>query len=224
MQSTYFLKIIETFILEIIEEKIHLNMRQFAYKKGSSANDAVLILKETMHRATRNKKQAFALFIDIKKAFDNVSYLKLLDIMIKRNLPPDIVHIVYNYLSNQSAYVTWNSSKGRLIELEKGVRQGGCLSAFLFTLYIDHVLNSITQSDFGCKMGALNVGILSYADDIVLTSYSRSGLEKMYNILKVEIQNLQLEINVDKTRCMIFSKKKAFSNPETSIVISRDEI
>ena len=81
-----------------------------------------------------------------------------------------------HYLRNQSARIIWNNIKGEYINIEKGVRQGGILSPLLFKLYIDDVLNDISNLDIGCKLGIVRLNILAYADDFVLMANSRSAL------------------------------------------------
>ena len=47
MQSSCLLKLFEFHILDILEEKLFFNDRQFGFKKGTSTTDACLLLKET---------------------------------------------------------------------------------------------------------------------------------------------------------------------------------
>ena len=49
-----------------------------------------------------------------------------------------------------------------------GVKQGGVISPVLYCVYIDGLLSAVSTSRIGCSIGAMFVGILAYADDIVL--------------------------------------------------------
>lgn len=89
MQSSYFMKLPESFLLHVLEEKICFNQRQFAYKKGSSTTDATYVLKETIKygiesKFCNNNNRVYALFVDLKKAFENVKYDILSQIMIEK--------------------------------------------------------------------------------------------------------------------------------------------
>ena len=57
----------------------------------------------------------------------------------------------------------------------------------------------------GCKLGVVNINIIGYADDIVILSYTKNNLEKMYKMLKDELYSLKLDINIIKTKCMVFN-------------------
>ena len=63
-----------------------------------------------------------------------------------------------------------------------GVKQGGVLSAKLFTLYIDGLFTELKQSGYGCHINNTYMGALSYADDIILSCPSIRGLNRIIKI------------------------------------------
>ena len=190
-------------ILSILEEKVTFNCRQFGFKKGSSTSDACFLLKETLYLYTKNRNKAYVAFIDLSKAFDNVDLFLLGQQLLNGGIPPDIVVIIMHYLRNQTARVCWNGAGGNYIYLDRGVRQGGILPPFLFKLYINGLLNEISDSNVGCKYGTLRLNILAYADDVVLLADSKDDLEMLYNKFSTGIQELKLSINQNKSKCMI---------------------
>ena len=203
MQSSCFLKLFEMHILSILEENVTFNCRQFGFKKGSSISDACFLLKETLYLYTKNRNKAYVAFIDLSKAFDNVDHFLLGQQSLNGGIPPDIVLTIMYYLRNQTARVCWNGAGGNYIYLDRGVRQGGILSPFLFKLYINGLLNEVSDSNVGCKYGALRLNILAYADDVVLLADSKDNLEILYNKFSTGIQELKLSINQNKSKCMI---------------------
>ena len=111
-------------------------------------------------------------------------------------------------MRNQTARIVWNGVKGSYGRIEKGVRQGGILSPFLFKLYIDDVLQEIAGMEVGCRLGILRINILAYADDLVLIADNQSNLAKLYRILDERIRQLDLSMNKIKSKAMIFSQYK----------------
>ena len=160
-----------------------MNFRQFGFNKGCSTTDACLILKETVFNYIQEKGKAFAAFIDLSKAFDKVNHFTLGQQLLDRKIPPDIVLLLMHYLRNQTARVFWNNYKGHYVYVEKGVRQGGILSPFLFKLYIDNLISVISNEDIGCKLGIIRINILAYADDIVFLADNSDNLSYLYSIL-----------------------------------------
>ena len=51
-----------------------------------------------------------------------------------------------------------------------GIRQGGILSPYLFTVYVDDMLKKLNK--LGCKFHGYVIGAIMYADDLVLISNS----------------------------------------------------
>ena len=208
MQSSCVLKLIEMHILTILEERVVFNCRQFGFKNGSSTSDACFILKETLHLYTKNRNRAFLAFIDLSKAFDNVDHFLLGQKLLNEDIPPDLVLLIINYLRNQRARVCWNGNGGEYSHIDKGVRQGGILSPFLFKLYINGLLNEISDTEVGCKYGILRMNIIAYADDVVLVANSKENLEILYNKFNSGIKKLKLNINNKKSKCMIVENTK----------------
>ena len=52
----------------------------------------------------------------------------------------------------------------------RGVRQGGVLSAFLFSLYLDDIKTEISAMPVGCRLGVNKINVQAYADDIIFFS------------------------------------------------------
>ena len=88
--------------------------------------------------------------------------------------------------------------------MSNGVKQGGVLSAILFTLYLDKLLIRLKISNIGCSINGCYTGALSYADDITLTCPSIRGLNRMLEICNtfaaehnlIEVRN-QLGLNME---------------------------
>ena len=87
-----------------------------------------------------------------------------------------------------------------------GARQGGILSPLLFKIYIDDVIRNITNLGIGCKLGFSTVNILCYADDVVLLSNTLEDLDTIYSKFYSLLNNLNLKININKSKVMLFYK------------------
>ena len=79
--------------------------------------------------------------------------------------------IKINYMFTEYLYVN------------SGVKQGDPLSPLLFNLFINDLARDVNNEHCGVKAGIYNVGILLYADDIVLISHSSEKLQQPLNCL-----------------------------------------
>ena len=115
---------------------------------------------------------------------------------------------LFNWYSNQSVAIKYNSSFSSTWNIKNGVRQGGILSPHLFNLYIDNLICSISSSREGCDLGIMKSNIIAYADDIVLLSPSLNGLQKLVGIFEQEVCDIKLNINANKSCCVKFINSK----------------
>ena len=69
----------------------------------------------------------------------------------------------------------------------RGCRQGGVLSAFLFSVYIDSILIVIGHFSFGCRLGFNTINIIANADDIILSSNSARGLQTVLDSINFSL-------------------------------------
>ena len=167
MQSSCILKILEMHILDILDEKVCFNSRQFGFRRGASTTDACCLLEETVDNYLKQKGKIFSAFIDLSKAFDKVDHFILGNILLDRDLPIDIILLVMHFLRNQIAKIVWDGEYGTYHIINEGVRQGGILSPFLFKLYIDSMIREISELEIGCSLRFTRLNILAYADDII---------------------------------------------------------
>ena len=95
----------------------------------------------------------YMLSLDATKAFDRVQHSKLFNKLIERDICPLIIRFLMNSYLISKSLVKWNNTKSSSFNLNNGVKQGAVLSAPLFALYIDDLLNQLNKTKQGCHIG-----------------------------------------------------------------------
>ena len=88
-----------------------------------------------------------------------------------------------------------------------GVLQGEIISPFLFALFINDIeLNLQENLNDGISIDQLQLYLLLFADDAVLFSETRQGLQNHLINLENYCTKCNLSVNVPKTKIVVFRK------------------
>lgn len=101
-----------------------------------------------------------AVFLDIKGAFDNITFSAIIDAMKTKAIGPSVIAWYSLMLSNRTANYT-DSIKPIIIHLTRGIPQGGILSPLVvWNLAMDKLLNRQSR----------NIHLTAFADDLVIVA------------------------------------------------------
>ena len=77
-------------------------------------------------------------------------------------------------------FISWNGTLSDYFLAVNGVKRHGVLSPVIFfSIYIDGSLVTLSQANVGCYVGEFFVGVLAYADDIVLLAPTASAMRQL---------------------------------------------
>ena len=198
------------------------NERQFGFKKNVGCRDAIFALKSVVNYYTSNGSTVSICSIDITRAFDCVSHNKLWEIMSNLGFPSYIINILSDWYDKIWFTVKWGCEFSAFNKLATGVKQGGILSPFLFSIYINPVLNSLTLSGLGCRIDGWCCNSFMYADDLILLAISNNNLIKLIKKCQSEFNLIGLEINANKSGAMKFGSRH--SNQLNPLVVDNLKI
>ena len=206
--SSLLLKIFDWIILLLHGAKLSTDELQFGYKQKTSTNMCTRAI-ETIDYFQRNGSEVFVGVMDMTKAFGNVKQSVLFWKLIDKGIPPIYLRLLLNMYTKQRANVCWNSTLSDTFPIGNGVKQGGVLSLHFYCIYTDDLF-TLKKKKTGCWVEGKFVGILGYADDLLLLSPSLDGLQEMIKSCGEHARSLNLSFNTNanlmicKTKCMAF--------------------
>jgi hypothetical protein len=157
----------------------------------------------------RAKRDTYACFIDIKKAYDTVWHAGLKVKLRQYGIHGHMYAALCSLYAAGESTIRLGGALGytEFFSIETGVRQGCILSPLLYSLFINDAAMELkaNHSDCGVPVGpGVRLVLLLYADDIVLLSESEAGVAKLMAALHAYSVRWRFEINHSKCGLMCF--------------------
>ena len=161
--------------------------------------DHIFSLNGLISHYLNNNKTLLCEFIDFSKAFDYIVRDNLWYKLIKLSIRGNILTVVMSMYQNVKYKIKFDGEKSDTLACYTGVRQGECLSPFLFSMVINNLEDEFILNNVqGLDLDHFKIFLLMYADDIVVFSETAEGLQNglncMYQLSKVEIVSKYLEV------------------------------
>lgn len=145
--------------------------------------------------------------MDFQKAFDSVPRHKLFQKLLNHNINGKFYDCLVSIYKGDQACVKIGNNLTKPFTTNQGVKQGCILSPILFNIFLSDIQNVMEKTYCDPVLnGKSPLGCLIWADDMLLLSTSRKGLENMLAELKSYTTNNGMKLNTKKTKVMIFNK------------------
>ncbi|XP_021986079.1 uncharacterized protein LOC110882343 [Helianthus annuus] len=166
-----------------------------------------MILSEIWSWLKKAGKQAFIFKIDFEKAYDNLNWDFLLDMLNQMGFPSIWCKWVKGVLVSARSSVLVNGSPTFEFQCQKGLRQGDPLNPFLFLVVIEALSCLVSKA---CSVGRFKgvklpnegpvVSNLFYADDaLIMGEWEKENILTVARILRVFYACSGLKININKS-------------------------
>ncbi|MEW8546520.1 MAG: reverse transcriptase family protein [Candidatus Thiodiazotropha sp.] len=220
-------------LTKYMEDNNLLSEIQSGFRKDYATLDNIFSLYSLLEYHKSKKTKLYCCFIDFTKAFDNVWRIGLWQKLIKQGIQGKILNVIKNMYAKIKSCILLNGLSSDYFYCEKGVRQGENLSPLLFSLYLNDLETYLSNN--GCD--SLNIDIndddvilylklfaILYADDTILMSDDVNKFQNLLNSFASYCKEWRLQINLNKTKVMIFGGNSRSNNLLFTIDGKRIEI
>lgn len=189
-------------LLNFLERKGFFSKKQFGFTKGKNTEQAVSNLTERIFNSFNCDEKASSIFIDFCKAFDLVNHNILLTKLELLGIRGKAGQWCRTYLENRPQRVKVADYMSSIRYTNIGVPQGSVLSATLFIIFINDLLNEPLKGE-----------ISAFADDVVVR-YSCKNWDVLWGEMEEDLKiignwclNNKMIVNATKTKFIAFDLK-----------------
>ena len=224
------LKLLDIVILLLEGDKLGCDVLQFGFQAEASTTMCTWTVSSVIDHYLNNGRSVYGCAMDLSKAFDMVEWKELFNTLIVRGVQRVFLRVLLYIYRNQQCDVKWGGRYSSRFLVKNGVRQGAVSSPLLFSVYIDDLFKLLRSSGFGCHISSIFFACFGYADDLLILSASRSGLQVLVNICERFARRKGLKFSthenpaLSKTKCIIFSRKKVDSSKIAPISLNQDPL
>ena len=179
---------------------------------GICAVTAISLLHDVGTYCINNGSQMYTCSLDAKGVFDAIPFPVLF--AKSMNIIPDICwRFLYKWYNNMNVRIKWYGLS-RPIVVSKGTTQGGLTSPYLFNIFYRELIEVLSKNNTGIKIENKKYNVFCYADDILLSSTTITGLQTLIDVSVNFIEHHGLRFNPIKTSCFIRGKHPFLFKPE----------
>ncbi|KAL4154026.1 hypothetical protein QTP88_001859 [Uroleucon formosanum] len=204
-------KIFSNCVLDRIKEKADqiIGHYQGGFRADRSTTDQMFIIIQLYQKSWEFDKEIHTLFVDFKKAYDSIHRESLLNIMKEFHFPQKLVNLVSISVMETSIRVKIGNSITEPATVNSGLRQGDSLSPILFNVALEKVIREMKIGpNKGIRLQNTSIGVLAYADDIVLMEESQDSLKSLFSKLHKAASKVGQCVNEGKTEYMFLSRRE----------------
>ena len=164
-----------------IEKEIKDSEIQSGFRAGRSCIDNLFCLKQMIEKTIAHGGELHIAFIDLKKAYDSVPINKLWTVMKENKVSNKYVNAVKKLYENNQSCVKSKQGLSKYFKVNKGLRQGCCISPTLFKIYLNSTLKDWCRKclSMGVQLGRECIFTLLFADDQVVLAEDKDDLKYM---------------------------------------------
>ena len=124
----------------------------------ATEHDIFVLLEAVRRRAIAKGGKTYALFVDLKRAYDSVNHAAVIKVLETVGVAPQMCGLIRALLADATFRLDVNGGLSEPIALDVGLPQGDPLSPVLFLLYIESLCRALDGIDVGLPEPAAAAG------------------------------------------------------------------
>lgn len=183
---------------------VRLDRSQRGFLRGESGLEInSYLLRACLRNARSGRRPILICFLDLCKAFDTVGHASIYRALVMQGVDYRMGRMVRSMLEGSTTEVWYGGESTGEIAVLRGVKQGDPISPLLFNLVLDELLVKLNQAGLGYRYRRGDevvdrVGVLAYADDLVLCGEGPVEINRMLGICQSFFREHGLKLNVKK--------------------------
>lgn len=191
-----------------LTKHLPLHERQKAFRPVDGCGENLALIEGIIADARKRSKPLYIAFVDVAKAFDTVSHHSIGRALRRLRCPKPFVSLVENLYRNSTTRINVDGADTEVIQITNGVKQGCPLSPLLFNSVTDELLHLISEKRGYKLTDDCFIASMAFADDLILISSSRAGLESSLNTMSDFFQARGMRAQPKKCCTMGLKKTK----------------
>ena len=218
--SKVFEKVVQRRLSEHLDQHEVLHHSQYGFRKQHSAADAQLLMAAAtgmglLPSESKRRGKRWACFIDQRRAFPSVPRDWMLTTLHEHGkVGGRLLRCVANMYEGLTSRVRVGSARSEPYKVESGVREGSCLSATLYAVFLDPLLWELERARRGTRVPvgpaggreSVYAGAVAYADDLALVADTEADLQRLMDIVGQFASDRGIHLARDKTSVVCFGE------------------
>ena len=216
------LSLLSTRVSTIAIENELMSPNQKSAHPHKGCHEHTFTLQSIIADAKHNQKDCFIVWLDHRNAFGSVPHDAIYQTLAHMGYPMSFINLIQNAYQNSTTTIQTSSGETPAIPILSGVKQGCPISTILFNLSSEILIRSISAKAAEDPKLAYSihnhpVSVFAYADDLVLISRSRTGLQTFPDATSSAADTLNLSFRPDKCSSLSLLNKRSSANAGSRI-------
>ena len=177
---------------------------QCGFRWNRSTTDYIFCFHKILEEKWEYNEAVHQLLIKFKKTYDSVRWEVLYNILIEFDIPMKLVRLMKMCLTEMCSRVRVGKNLSDVFPFRNGLKPGEALSPLLFNFALEYTIRRVHVNQDDLQLNGTHQFLVN-AEDVNILAGSVQTINENTEALIVASQEIGLEVNVDKTKCMVMS-------------------